>query len=54
MVGAEDADNKMEEVSSDEDETIGGLTEEELNIKNNETKPMTADKLNSLRGMGDG
>jgi len=54
LVGAEDADKEMEEVSSDEDETIGGLTEDEQKIKTNEMKTMPADKLNSLRGMGDG
>ena len=54
LVGAEDADNDMEEDSEDEDETIGVLTEEELEIKNKEMKTMPADKLNSLRGMRDG
>ena len=54
LVGVEEADKDMEEFSSDEDETIGGLTEEEQKKKDTEQKTMPADKLTSLRGMGDG
>ena len=54
LVGVEEVDKDMEELSSDEDETIGGLTEEEQKTRDTEQKTMPADKFSCLRGMGDG